>query len=102
MAKVRRGVGFKDDGGKLRYDLVPPSAIRALADILTYGAQKYAPEGWRTVPNARARYTAALMRHLEAWRGGEILDPESGRPHLHHLLCNAAVLVEMDETGGGR
>jgi hypothetical protein len=65
--------------------------------VLTYGAQKYAPEGWRSVPDAEARYTGALMRHLEEWRTGEVIDPESGLPHLAHVLCNAAFLVTLGE-----
>jgi hypothetical protein len=56
---------------------------------------KYAPDGWRTVPDAKARYTAALGRHFNAWRSGEEIDPESGLPHLAHVLCNAVFLVEL-------
>lgn len=95
-------VGAKDDGldcvgpMKLRYDLVPPGSLAALARVLTHGAQVYVPDGWRKVPNARARYTAALMRHLEAWRAGEKLDRKSKLPHLAHVICNAVFLLELD------
>ena len=89
------GAGVKYDTEKLRYDLIPPAATQALAVVLTYGARKYAPGGWRSVPDAVPRYTAALMRHLEAWRAGEERDPESGLPHLAHVLCNSAFLVEL-------
>jgi hypothetical protein len=33
------------------------------------------------------------MRHLEAHRSGELIDPESGRIHMAHILCNAAFLT---------
>ena len=85
--------GLKYDAGKLRYSLIPPEATHALAEVLTFGARKYAPNSWQTVPNAPERYLDALMRHLEAHRSGELYDPESNLPHIYHLLCNAAFLT---------
>ncbi len=85
--------GRKDDQGKLRYDLIPTEALEALASVLTYGARKYKPEGWRWVEDANSRYYAALMRHLEAWRQGEHQDPESELPHMAHVLANATFLL---------
>lgn len=88
--------GSKFDNGKLRYDLIPPGALVSLAAVLGYGAEKYSPDGWRAVPDAKARYTAAMMRHFEAWRLGEKADPESLLPHLGHALCNLVFLLELD------
>jgi len=89
--------GVKLDDGKLNYELVPPEAIKGLAQVLTLGAIKYTRNGWQTVPNARDRYTGALMRHLEAWRSGEMIDSETGLNHMYHVLCNAAFLGYFDE-----
>lgn len=86
----------KFDDGKLRFDLIPPRASKALAQVLTYGAKKYAPESWRQVPDGKERYLAALYRHLNAYQCGELLDCESGISHLTHALCNAAFLVELE------
>ena len=91
-----RPLGLKFDKGKLRYSLIPPEATKAIAEVLTFGAQKYAPNSWQSVPNAHERYLDALMRHLEAYRAGELTDPESGLPHMSHLLCNAAFLSYFD------
>ena len=88
--------GAKDDAEKLRMDLLPPIAIQELARVLTYGARKYLPNGWRSVDDADKRYTAALLRHLMAAMRGERIDPESGLTHLSHVLCNAVFLVELD------
>ena len=90
--------GLKYDAGKLRYDLVPPHAIKAIADVLTYGADKYAPNSWQTVSNGETRYTAAMMRHFEAYREGEELDPETGKSHLSHCLCNLAFLLWFQQN----
>lgn len=86
---------IKADQSKLRYDLIPASTTRALADILTIGAKKYAPDNWKKCTED-SRYIAAAMRHFEAWRGGELLDPESGRSHLHHVITNIAFLIEFE------
>ena len=90
--------GLKYDAGKLRYDLVPPHVIKAIADVLTYGADKYAPNSWQTVSNGETRYTAAMMRHFEAYREGEELDPETGKSHLSHCLCNLAFLLWFQQN----
>lgn len=85
----------KFDGDKLRPDLIPPSAIRALAEVLTFGARKYKPDNWRNCRDL-SRYNAALQRHLLAYAEGETYDVESGMPHLWHALTNIAFLIELD------
>ena len=89
--------GIKDDKEKLRFDLIPTSAIEGLAQVLTMGAKKYTPDGWKTVPNAVDRYYSALHRHLLAWRNGEMTDPESGLHHMKHVMINAAFLLELTD-----
>ena len=89
--------GVKHDQEKDRWDLLPWGPIRSVVKVLTYGARKYAPENWRKVPDARNRYFAAAMRHLEAWWSGEKDDPESGFPHLAHVLCCVIFLLELSE-----
>jgi len=89
---------MKFDTDKLRYDLIPPSAMKALAEVLTYGAKKYKPNNWRN--GDKDRYIAALYRHLEAWRAGEQKDDESGMIHLAHALTNVAFLIELEKTDG--
>ena len=95
---LRPSGGLKFDAGKLRYDLVPPLAIKGIAEILTFGARKYAPNSWQTVPNGESRYIAALMRHFEAYRSGEDYDPESGKSHLAHCLCNITFLMWFQQN----
>jgi len=90
-------MGKKFDGGKLRYGLIPPSSTRALASVLTFGAQKYGPNNWQSVEQGEERYTDALMRHLEAYRGGEDIDEESGMSHLWHAMTNIAFLIHFED-----
>lgn len=41
--KIAAGQGAKFDRGKLQYSLIPPIATASLAEVLTFGATKYAP-----------------------------------------------------------
>jgi len=87
---------MKFDSAKPRYELIPPTTTKALAEVLTYGARKYKPNNWRK--GELDRYVGAAMRHLEAWRAGEVVDSESKLPHLAHLLTNVAFLIELDDA----
>lgn len=86
---------LKFDKGKLQYDLIPPNAVKHLAEVLTYGAKKYKPENWRKQKDL-SRYRNAVMRHYEAYRRGERLDPETGMPHLAHAMTNIMFLLELE------
>lgn len=100
VASTGTGVGgMKYDGGKPRMDLLLsgcPQALTQVAEILTFGAQKYAAHSWQTVPQGSERYLAALLRHLTAHAGGEDKDPESGMSHLAHAACNALFILELE------
>jgi hypothetical protein len=85
----------KHDSDKPRYDLLPPVAIDLMAQVMTFGAKKYKPEGWRTVPDALQRYQAAMLRHAFAIQRGELIDAESGLPHAAHVMCCAAFIAEL-------
>lgn len=86
----------KFDSGKPRPLLVPVSLMEAVTAIREYGCQKYAdPENWRKVEPER--YKNALYRHWLAYLRGESIDPESGYPHLWHLACNVAFLIDLEE-----
>jgi hypothetical protein len=81
--------------GKTRYDLLPPQTLRQLAEVLTRGAEKYKPNGWREVDDPRPMFEAAAMRHFEAYRMGMKHDLETGLPHLVHAICNLVFLNEL-------
>ena len=90
---------IKTDAGKLQLTLVPREMIRAVAAIRMYGVRKY-PEGgidnWKKVEPER--YRDALFRHLLAYLDDPAgVDPESGLPHLWHLVTNAAFLCELQK-----
>lgn len=96
VAFDRADQSAKTDAGKVRPTLVPPALIEAVAAVREYGCSKYhAPDNWRRVEPQR--YRDALYRHWLAYlKNPEACDPESGLPHLWHLACNAAFLIEME------
>lgn len=87
---------IKFDAGKLRLSLVPTGIMAAIARVREYGVQKYGDsDNWKRVEPVR--YRDALVRHLMAYKddnGG--VDDESGLPHLWHVACNIAFLIELD------
>ena len=94
----RAEAGNKSDAGKPRWDLMSFPLLDQVAQVLAAGAAEYGAENWRKVPDARARYRAALFRHLCSFMCGERSDPKSGLPHLAHAACNLMFLFELEET----
>lgn len=80
------GNAIKHDGGKLRYDLLPPEALEEITKVMTLGARKYSDRNWEK-GLSWGRVYAACMRHLWAWWRGEDKDPETGLSHLAHAGC---------------
>lgn len=101
------GDAKKNDQGKLRYDLIPPESLRELARVYTIGAHKYADDNWKNGLDRR-RIEAALFRHFEASRAGEVFDPEDGQRHLASVAWCAFALMwydmqaEQDDRGDDR
>lgn len=88
--------GNKHDQQKPKWNLLPWEAIEQIVLVLNHGAEKYSPDGWKHVPDARNRYFAALQRHLIAWWGGEKADRESRLHHLAHAGCCLLFLLWFD------
>lgn len=80
-------IAVKYDKEKPRMDLLDWQALDGLASVLTFGAQKYSPNNWRKGMDQQ-RLVGALLRHLSAIQQGELIDKESGLPHIDHVGCN--------------
>jgi len=72
-----------------------PRAIREVAAVSTFGASKYAWNGWQTVPEGFERYSDAMVRHLTYEGEGELTDPDSGLLHAAHTCWNALARLEL-------
>lgn len=98
-ASIAREVD-KLDAGKPRWSLLPWRPLAVVVDVMEYGARKYTPEGWRHVQGGAQRYLDAATRHLAAVHQGELVDPESGLPHLACAACSCllALAHRMENT----
>jgi hypothetical protein len=83
--------GLRYNKGKERFDLVNADAYKRMVEILTLGAEKYAPRNWEK-GMAWTNVIASLKRHLNAIEDGEDYDVETGKLHVDHLACNAHFL----------
>lgn len=81
------------DVGKIRHDLISPTAMNELAKVLTFGANKYEANNWRKGMKW-SRVIGSLKRHLNAIENGEDNDPETGLLHIAHVMCNAMFLTD--------
>jgi hypothetical protein len=87
--------GRKHDSGKSRLDLVVPGWLWEVGQVLRHGGQKYGEYNWKLVE--RARYLAAIGRHLLALMAGQVYDPETGFHHGALIACSAMFLWWGDE-----
>jgi hypothetical protein len=96
--RVAGDPGAKLDQGKVRVALVMKSFARALWEVArvgTYGAEKYSPDGWLSVPNGEERYDDAGMRHkFKAWMGQE-MDDELPVLHQAQVCWNELAKLEL-------
>jgi hypothetical protein len=73
-----------------------PRAMAGLARILLHGREKYGgTKQGRALPDTPAEPCyESLLRHYEAIRAGEEIDPDSGAPHVMCLLANAFLAAD--------
>lgn len=87
------------NAGKPDYTLMDFKSMLPMIKVLDYGAKKYTVkitgqgevsgrENWK-LPMAPKEILKSMLRHVAALSDGEELDPESGLPHIGHIMCNA-------------
>lgn len=86
--------GDRENQGKLKWSLVPQSALIPMVRVLEFGSQKYAPHNWMKGLSI-TETCESLKRHLDSFLEGEDIDPESGISHIGHIQCNALFLSWM-------
>lgn len=91
---------LKDYSSKLPVDEFQWLAIghdRGLAGVFKFAQKKYGNiSSWRCRDDESVkRYKGAMLRHMLAIMNGEDIDPESGLPHLSHLMWCVASLLEF-------
>jgi len=98
MTDPTQSAGIKHDAGKARAAMVLGDfarALEAVAQVGTFGAQKYSAHNWLAVPCGIERYSDAMLRHWLAEGRGEPRDRDSGLLHAAHLAWNALARLEL-------
>jgi hypothetical protein len=90
--------GTKHDHDKPVVSLIDPDWLLEVAEVLTFGANKYAPDNWKHVGDAQARYLSAAYRHLLAYQKGQENDSESNLSHLAHASCCLMFLHYLEKN----
>ena len=90
-----RTEGTRYDSGKPRISLLPADAIREVAEVATFGADKYDAHNWMK-GISYSRMMDSLLRHLTSFNSTDSdIDSESGRHHMAHVAWNAITLLHF-------
>jgi hypothetical protein len=82
--------------------LLPPSSLYQIAQVLEFGASKYAgPWAWTDGRRNWSEHYDAMQRHALAWWAGENADPETGCSPLAHVGARVLILLELERSGRG-
>src|SRR5438045_217019 len=87
--------GAKSAVEKPRYDLVPLSALRRLAERFGYGASRHGEGNYRNGANDAAFLRDRknhLIEHAVKYANGD-----RSEDHLGAILCNAAILADLEQ-----
>ena len=90
---------YNDGKRQLSYVMTFPEAMRGLAEVCEYGANKYERYNYMIGGASAQQHVDCLFRHLLAWYEGEDVDSESGVNHLHHATFNMMRLADEMSKG---
>lgn len=100
VQRITSPVALRFNAGKAPLSLIPKSAQIAEAEVLAFGATKYAAHNWRK-GFGWCSLADSSMRHILSFLDGEDLDPESLKHHIAHARANLGFLIEHIEKGLG-
>lgn len=83
--KHRKSLRF--NSCKVQWSLIHYKSIESLPKVLEFGSIKYSRDNWKIGLDLN-EIIDSMSRHLHALIDGEVNDPESGLPHVGHIMCN--------------
>lgn len=73
-------------------------ALLGVLKIVDFGAKKYGDGNWLTASQDDInRYYEAGQRHLAAHLRGELIDDDSGNPHIYHAITTLLMATQLEE-----
>ena len=88
----QKAMRFNSGKPQLSYILDSMPALKDMVDVMEFGANKYARNNWQN-SFPKDKLLDSMLRHIDAFYQGEDTDPESGLPHVGHIMCNAMFLA---------
>ena len=82
---------------KPKLSLIDLKSLEPMAEVLEFGAKKYARDNWKKGFSI-STILDSMLRHIAAIQDGEMIDPESGLSHIGHIQCNALFLGGKNNT----
>lgn len=82
---------LRHNQGKPQYSMIDLQCLEQCAYVLEFGAKKYARGNWK-LGMPTSKILDSLLRHIAAVQSGQVLDTESGLPHLGHIQANCLFL----------
>lgn len=102
--KIKIGEAIKFDKEKPKMALLPPKALRGIAEAFTHGEKdKYHAYNYKSGKGLDwDQPFSATLRHMEQFWDGEDVDKDS---KIHHLKCAGAgimMLIDLVESNIGK
>src|SRR5690349_9531472 len=85
--------------GKVPFSTIPTEVLAELGLVMLEGARKYGRHNYRAAGVRASVYVDAAMRHIVRFWEGEDIDPDSGMPHLIHVMACMSVLRDSQVYG---
>lgn len=75
-----------------RFDLVPPSSLKAVAHVLGRGAEKYGESNWKKITTNE--HINHVLNHVNLYLLGD-----TSEPHLEHAMTRLMMAYHVDYHG---
>ena len=92
-----QGARFNEGKPQLSFVVLGKEVLAGEAAVWERGAIKYVRGNWLKGMSWTGS-ADSLLRHISAFLNGEDLDPETGLPHVDHIVCSAKILSNSYHT----
>lgn len=99
MSNYSTNAKFEFGDAKPPITEIPPVAIFLMGQVMLRGSQKYGPFNWRDNGVDIRTYVNAMARHMFAYWDGQDCDPETGIPHLAHVMACCGIILDLHMNG---